>query len=153
MLTNVIPPLAFVMWTLTAKTLWDRIAVLARPVFLGMDIPAKVRRNFIRKSAVLIKQCDCKVLFLWALFDYYFTRTEIVSRQQFILCLNLKVRCKCSGIFALFSIRFSSILSQSVSAPLKPSRVNYNSSPINQRAGQSFRSFFFLSQTKHNHFT
>ena len=49
------PPLAFVMGTLIAKTLWDGIAALAEPVFLEMDIPAKVRRNFIRKSTVLIK--------------------------------------------------------------------------------------------------
>ena len=74
------------MWTLTAKTHWDRIAALAEPVFWEMDIPAKVRKNFIKKHTVLIKQlCRCKVLFLWAFFDYYFIRSEIVSRQQFII--------------------------------------------------------------------
>ena len=60
MLTNVIPPLVFVMRTLTAKTHWDRIAALADPVFLEMDIPAKVRRNFSRKRTVLIKQMSLR---------------------------------------------------------------------------------------------
>ena len=47
---NVIPALVFVMWTLTGKTLWDRIAALAEPVFLEMDIPAKVRKKFYQKT-------------------------------------------------------------------------------------------------------
>ena len=58
------PPLAFVMWTLIAKTLWDRIVALAELVFREMDIPAKVRKKFIRKRTVLIKQlCRCKVIY------------------------------------------------------------------------------------------
>ena len=42
MLTNALPPFVFVMRTPTAKTLWDRIVVLAKLVFLEMDILAKV---------------------------------------------------------------------------------------------------------------
>ena len=42
MLTNAIPPFVFVMRTRTAKTLWDRIVVLAKKVFLEMNILAKV---------------------------------------------------------------------------------------------------------------
>ena len=47
-LTNVMPQLAFAMWTLTAKTLWDRIAALAELGFLVMDVAAKVGRNLIK---------------------------------------------------------------------------------------------------------
>ena len=42
MLTNALPPFVFVMRTPTAKTLWDRIVVLAKLVFPEMDILAKV---------------------------------------------------------------------------------------------------------------
>ena len=42
MLTNAIPPFVFVMRTRAAKTLWDRIVVLAKKVFLEMNILAKV---------------------------------------------------------------------------------------------------------------
>ena len=73
------PPLAFVMWTLIAKTLWDRIVALAEPVFREMDIPAKVRKNFIRKRTFLIKQlCRCKVI--------YFSKLSLT-----IILLDLKL--------------------------------------------------------------
>ena len=59
---NVIPVLVFVMWTLTGKTLWDRIAALAEPVFLEMDIPAKVRKKLYQKTyssheAIVVARC------------------------------------------------------------------------------------------------
>ena len=40
--TNAIPPFVFVIRTPTAKTPWILIVVLAKPVFLEMDILAKV---------------------------------------------------------------------------------------------------------------
>ena len=64
MLTNALPPFVFVMRTPTAKTLWDRIAALAEPVFLEMDILAEVGGNLIRKRTVFLKPCRCKELIL-----------------------------------------------------------------------------------------
>ena len=57
------------------------------------------------------------MLFRWAFINHYFIRSEIASREQFILRLNAKVRYKCDEIVALLSfdsIFFNSILLQRV---------------------------------------
>ena len=88
-----------------------------RAGFSGNGRSCKGGKKFDQKPTLIIKQCRCKVLFRWAFFNYYFIRSEIASREQFILHLNAKVRYKCDEIFALLSfdsIFFNSILLQRV---------------------------------------
>ena len=88
MLTNAILPFVFVMRTRTAKTLWDRIVVLAKKVFLKMNILAKVEEVLLVSLHIYTANAQLQVKFGLSSSKF---RHLCINLSSFAFIANIKI--------------------------------------------------------------